>query len=75
MEEKNLNPQIDRSRVIVNNVGKQIGVFIGLIQDNGQVRVLGCGANELRGAINELESTVLLSKQLCSRRKRWLVST
>lgn len=60
MEEKNLN-QIDRSRVIVSlDVGSsKIGVFIGLIQDNGQVRVLGCGTNELKkGAINELESTV-----------------
>ena len=35
-----------------------MGVFIGIIEDDGQVRDAWHGVNELKGAINELESTV-----------------
>ncbi len=60
MDEKNQN-QIDKSRVVVGlDIGSsKIGVFIGMVEDDSQVRVLGYGVNELKkGAINELESTV-----------------
>lgn len=53
--------QINKDRIIVGlDIGSsKIGVFIGQIEENEQVRVLGLGVNELKkGAANELEATI-----------------
>ncbi|MCK9181514.1 MAG: cell division protein FtsA [Fibrobacteraceae bacterium] len=52
---------IDVNRVVVGlDIGSsKIGVFIGEIQDDARIKIVGFGSTELKkGAINELESTV-----------------